>query len=134
MLRIAINGHVISFDASFRQTGVSNHTLWLLRELARIDTVNQYTVFAGPRTTRERLGLPPHFQVKQSRFPTGMPEYRIPWEQIVAPVLLARDQYTLFHGTLNTAPLLSPVPLSSLFMISRLWMSPTAIERLIGSI
>lgn len=110
MMRIAINGHIISFDASFRQAGVSNYILWLLRELAYLDRVNQYTVFVGPGTTCERLGLPAHFQVMQSRFPTIMPKYRIPWEQIVAPALLARGQYTLFHGPLNTAPLLSPVP------------------------
>ncbi len=109
-MRIAINGHIISFATSFRQGGVSNHTVELLRELAHIDTENQYTVFVNPGVTREQLGLPAHFEIAQSRLPTLLPKYRIPWEQTVAPLLLARGRYTLFHGPLNTAPFLAPVP------------------------
>jgi glycosyltransferase involved in cell wall biosynthesis len=35
---------------------------------------------------------------------------RIPWEQFVAPLLLATNQASLFHGMLNIAPFVSPVP------------------------
>lgn len=109
-MHIAINGHLISFDRSFRQAGVSNHILWMLRELAHVDEHNRYTVFVGPGISRDQLGLPERFAVVQSRLPTILPKYRIPWEQCIAPLLLAHGRYTLFHGTLNIAPLLSPVP------------------------
>src|SRR5437868_1820724 len=109
-MHIAINGQLISFDRSFRQAGVSNHTLWMLRQLAQIDPGNRYTVFVGPGVTRAQLALPAHFRILPSRLRTIMPKYRIPWEQLIAPWLLSHGRYSLFHGMLNIAPLLSPVP------------------------
>ncbi len=108
-MHLTINGHLLSFDRSFRQAGVSNHTRHLILELAKLDRHNQYTLFVGPGV-RQHLALPENWQVLESRLPTIKPKYRIPWEQFVAPLLLARQRATLFHGLLNIAPLLSPVP------------------------
>jgi hypothetical protein len=108
-MKFAINGHLLSFDRSFRQAGVSNHTRFLIEELARLDPHNQYSLFVGPGV-RQHLSLPGNWQVHESRLPTIKPKFRIPWEQFVAPVLLARQRATLFHGLLNIAPLLSPIP------------------------
>lgn len=108
-MKLAINGHLISFDRSFRQAGVSNHTLNLLLELAKLDRQNQYRIYVGPGV-RDRLKLGPQFELIESRMQTIMPKYRIPWEQFIAPWLLARERATLFHGLLNIAPLLSPIP------------------------
>jgi glycosyltransferase involved in cell wall biosynthesis len=108
-MHLTINGHLLSFDRSFRQAGVSNHTRHLILELAKFDRHNQYTLFVGPGV-RQHLDLPENWQVLESRLPTIKPKYRIPWEQFVAPLLLARQRATLFHGLLNIAPLLSPIP------------------------
>ncbi|MBA3471584.1 MAG: glycosyltransferase family 4 protein [Herpetosiphonaceae bacterium] len=108
-MHLTINGHLLSFDRSFRQAGVSNHTRHLIFELAKLDRHNRYTLFVGPGV-RQHLDLPENWQVLESRLPTIKPKYRIPWEQFVAPLLLARQRATLFHGLLNISPLLSPVP------------------------
>lgn len=108
-MHFTINGHLLSFDRSFRQAGVSNHTRYLILELAKLDPDNQYTLFVGPGV-RQHLDLPANWQVLDSRLPTIKPKYRIPWEQVVAPLLLARRRATLFHGLLNIAPLLAPIP------------------------
>ena len=108
-MHISINGHLLSFDRSFRQAGVSNHTLHLVLELAKLDAANQYTLFVGPGV-RQHLSLPANWQIVESRLPTIKPKFRIPWEQLIAPLLLARQRATLFHGLLNISPLLSPVP------------------------
>ena len=108
-MKFAINGHLLSFDRSFRQAGVSNHTRHLILELARLDPHNQYSLFVGPGV-RQHLDLPGNWQVHESRLPTIKPKFRIPWEQFVAPWLLARQRANLFHGLLNIAPLLSPIP------------------------
>ncbi len=108
-MHCVINGHLISFDRSFRQAGVSNHSLQLVRELARLDQGNTYSLFVGPGVA-QHLDLPPNWQVQESRLPTIKPKYRIPWEQLIAPWLLARQRASLFHGLLNIAPLLAPVP------------------------
>jgi glycosyltransferase involved in cell wall biosynthesis len=51
-----------------------------------------------------------NFDVRPSLLHTINPRVRIPWEQVVAPLLLARNNATLFHGMLNIAPFVSPVP------------------------
>ena len=108
-MHITINGHLLSFDRSFRQAGVSNHTRFLIEELAKLDHANEYTLFVGPQI-KQHLDLPNNWRVVESRLPTIKPKYRIPWEQFIAPLLLAQRRATLFHGLLNIAPLLSPVP------------------------
>ena len=108
-MHCAINGHLISFDQSFRQAGVSNHSLHLVRELARLDHQNRYTLFVGPDVARH-LALGSQWEIIESRLPTIKPKYRIPWEQFVAPWILAQRRVNTFHGLLNIAPLLSPVP------------------------
>ncbi len=108
-MHFTINGHLLSFDSSFRQAGVSNHTRFLIENLAKLDHDNQYTLFVGPNV-RQHLNLPVNWEIVESRLPTIQPKYRIPWEQFIAPWLLAKRRVNLFHGLLNITPLLSPVP------------------------
>ncbi len=109
-MHIAINAHLLAHTRSFRRAGVSHYIEQLLQHLARVDQTNQYTIFTTRGLDAAALGLPPHFTVQPSRFPTINPRVRIPWEQFLAPLILRRHHADLFHGTLNVVPLACPVP------------------------
>ncbi|MFP4439699.1 MAG: glycosyltransferase family 4 protein [Chloroflexaceae bacterium] len=109
-MHIAINAHLLAHTRSFRRAGVSHYIEQLLQHLARVDQTNQYTIFTTRGLDAAALGLPPHFTVQPSRFPTINPRVRIPWEQFLAPLILRRQRADLFHGTLNVVPLACPVP------------------------
>lgn len=108
-MRIAVNAHLLAHTHSFRRAGVSHYIEQVLLHLAQIDRANHYTVYTTRGLDQAALGLPANFVVKPSRLPTINPRVRIPWEQGIAPLLL-RNTADLYHGCLNVAPLLSPVP------------------------
>ncbi len=108
-MRIAVNAHLLAHTRSFRRAGVSHYIEQVLLHLAQIDRANHYTVYTTRGLDQAALGLPANFVVKPSRLPTINPRVRIPWEQGIAPLLL-RGTADLYHGCLNVAPLLSPVP------------------------
>jgi glycosyltransferase involved in cell wall biosynthesis len=109
-MHIAINAHLLAHTRSFRRAGVSHYIEQLLQHLARVDQTNQYTIFTTRGLDAAALGLPPHFTIQPSRFPTINPRVRIPWEQFLAPLILRQQRADLFHGTLNVVPLACPVP------------------------
>ncbi|MFN3373964.1 MAG: glycosyltransferase family 1 protein, partial [Chloroflexus sp.] len=108
-MRIAVNAHLLAHTRSFRRAGVSHYIEQVLLHLAQIDCTNHYTVYTTRGLDQAALGLPANFVVKPSRLPTINPRVRIPWEQGIAPLML-RGAADLYHGCLNVAPLLSPVP------------------------
>ncbi|WP_322820694.1 glycosyltransferase family 1 protein [Chloroflexus sp.] len=108
-MHIAINAHLLAHTHSFRRAGVSHYIEQVLLHLAQIDRENRYTVYTTRGLDQAALGLPANFVVKPSHLPTINPRVRIPWEQIIAPLML-RGKADLYHGCLNVAPLLSPVP------------------------
>ncbi len=108
-MRIAVNAHLLAHTRSFRRAGVSHYIEQVLLHLAQIDPTNHYTVYTTRGLDQAALGLPANFVVKPSRLPTINPRVRIPWEQGIAPLML-RGTADLYHGCLNVAPLLSPVP------------------------
>ncbi|MEF3274287.1 MAG: glycosyltransferase family 4 protein [Chloroflexus sp.] len=108
-MRIAINAHLLAHTRSFRRAGVSHYIEQVLIHLAQIDHQNHYTIYTTRGLDQAALGLPANFVVKPSRLPTINPRVRIPWEQGIAPLIL-RGKADLYHGCLNVAPLLSPVP------------------------
>ncbi len=109
-MHIAINAHLLAHTRSFRRAGVSHYIEQLLQHLGVLDTSSRYTVYTTRGIDAAALGLPPNFAIRPSHAPTINPRVRIPWEQLVAPLLLRRARASLFHGTLNVAPLLCPVP------------------------
>ncbi len=109
-MHIAINAHLLAHTRSFRRAGVSNYAEALLTHLGEIDRHNHYTVYTTRGLDNGRLKLPPNFRVKPSLFPTINPRVRIPWEQLYAPALLRVNGADVFHGVLNVAPMLCPVP------------------------
>lgn len=109
-MHIAINAHLLAHTRSFRRAGVSNYVEALLTHLGQVDRDNRYTVYTTRGLDAAALGLPPNFVVRPSRLPTINPRVRIPWEQLLAPVLLRLSRADVFHGVLNVAPLACPVP------------------------
>jgi len=109
-MHIAINAHLLAHTRSFRRAGVSNYVEALLAHLGMLDKRNRYTVYTTRGLDGAALGLPPNFTVRPSRLPTINPRVRIPWEQLLAPVLLRLSGADVFHGVLNITPLACPVP------------------------
>ncbi|MBP1466567.1 glycosyltransferase family 4 protein [Candidatus Chloroploca sp. M-50] len=109
-MHIAINAHLLAHTRSFRRAGVSHYIEQVLLHLGRLDRQNRYTVYTTRGLTSAALGLPPNFCVRPSHLPTINPRVRIPWEQLLAPLLLRSMRADLFHGVLNVAPLFCPVP------------------------
>jgi glycosyltransferase involved in cell wall biosynthesis len=109
-MHIAINAHLLAHTNSFRRAGISHYVEQTLLQLAQIDRVNRYSVYTTRGLDQHALGLPPNFRVLPSRLPTINPRVRIPWEQLVAPLLLRRSRADLFHGVHSVVPIASPVP------------------------
>jgi glycosyltransferase involved in cell wall biosynthesis len=109
-MHIAINAHLLAHTRSFRRAGVSNYVEALLTHLGLIDQQNRYTVYTTRGIDGRALSLPPNFAVRPSRLPTINPRVRIPWEQLLAPLLLRLGHADVFHGVLNVAPLFCPSP------------------------
>ena len=109
-MHIAINAHLLAHTRSFRRAGVSNYVEALLTHLGQIDQRNHYSIYTTRGLGRQELVLPPNFKVKPSRLPTINPRVRIPWEQLYAPLMLRATGADVFHGVLNVAPMLCPVP------------------------
>lgn len=109
-MHIAINAHLLAHTRSFRRAGVSHYIEQVLLHLGQIDTSNDYRIYTTRGLDGAALGLPANFRVIPSRLPTINPRVRIPWEQVIAPMLLRQSGASVFHGTLNVVPLLCPVP------------------------
>lgn len=109
-MHIAINAHLLAHTRSFRRAGVSNYVEALLTHLGQIDHSNRYSIYTTRGLGSTDLNLPPNFHVKPSRLPTINPRVRIPWEQFYAPLMLRASGADVFHGVLNVAPTLCPVP------------------------
>lgn len=109
-MHIAINAHLLAHTRSFRRAGISHYVEQVLIQLGQIDRSNRYSVYTTRGLDRRALGLPDNFRVIPSRFPTINPRVRIPWEQLLAPLLLRRSGVDLFHGVHSVVPVSCPVP------------------------
>ena len=109
-MHVAINAHLLAHTRSFRRAGVSHYIEQLLIHLSHLDRTNQYSVYTTRGLDQRALGLPPNFRVLPSLLPTINPRVRIPWEQFLAPFILRATRADLFHGVLNVAPIVCPVP------------------------
>lgn len=109
-MHVAINAHLLAHTRSFRRAGISHYVEQVLTQLGQIDRTNRYSIYTTRGLDHHALGLPANFQVIPSRLPTINPRVRIPWEQLLAPLLLRRSRADLFHGVHSVVPLASPVP------------------------
>jgi glycosyltransferase involved in cell wall biosynthesis len=99
---IAINAHLLAGDASYRSAGIHGHIYNILACLPDADPGLEYTVFVG----RGDPPAHPALHVRRSRWPTQHALVRILWEQIAAPLALARRRPALLHGMAYALPLL----------------------------
>lgn len=101
-MRIAIEAQRI-----FRTNkhGMDFVALESIRELQKIDRVNEYFIFVSPGEDRclEESSNMHIIEVKCPTYPL--------WEQVALPLAVAKIEPDVLHCTSNTAPLLSPVPL-----------------------
>lgn len=109
-MHVAINAHLLAHTRSFRRAGISHYVEQTLLQLGALDRESRYDVYTTRGLDATALGLPPNFRVIPSRLPTINPRVRIPWEQLLAPLLLRRSGARLFHGVHSVVPLASPVP------------------------
>lgn len=109
-MHVAINGHLIALTNSFRRAGISNYSEEVVRHLGKIDHTNRYTVYTTRDVTGRALGVPPNVVVRPSVLPTINPRVRIPWEQLVAPLLLRATGADLYHGMHTAMPLFGTIP------------------------
>jgi glycosyltransferase involved in cell wall biosynthesis len=109
-MHIAVNAHLLAHTQSFRRAGISHYVEQTLIELGRLDQTNRYDIYTTRGLGANALGLPPNFRVRSSLLPTINPRVRIPWEQMVAPLLLRISGADIFHGVHSVVPMACPVP------------------------
>jgi glycosyltransferase involved in cell wall biosynthesis len=87
----------------------------LLAALARIDTANQYFVFANLETGADLVPRQANFEWKPQALHAQSRPARILWEQLVLPFEIARYRIDVVFNPGFTAPLLSAVPSVNVF-------------------
>ncbi|WP_026369124.1 glycosyltransferase family 4 protein [Kallotenue papyrolyticum] len=107
-MHIAVNAHLLSSQAGYRQAGVSGYIQQLLRHSWAVAPAERWTIYAPPGVTRELIGAPPNVRLRVSRLPTTQPLARILWEQALAPGRLLLDRPQVLLCPLNVVPLLAP--------------------------
>src|SRR5574341_1226225 len=98
---IAVNAHLLSGEASYRSAGIHGYIANTLRFLPECGPDFDFTVMVG----QGQIAVAEQISVSRSRLPTQRPLVRILWEQMVAPVTLARLQPDLLHGMGFSLPL-----------------------------
>lgn len=86
--------------------GMEMVALELIRQIQKLDTVNQYVLFAKHDRDRQCVEETVNFTTH------AIPSFAYPdWEQIGLPLALMKVRPDLVHCTANTAPSFCPVPL-----------------------
>ncbi|MBA3945821.1 MAG: glycosyltransferase family 4 protein [Herpetosiphonaceae bacterium] len=109
-MHFAVNAHLLSPVTGYRQAGVSGYIERLLRQLLPLSPTDRWTVYTSAGITPARLAATPNTTLRPSRLPTTNPLVRILWEQLCAPLLLARDRPSVLFCPLNVVPLAAPCP------------------------
>ena len=95
----------IGIDARNDRTGVGRYTFSLIRELAKLDTQNEYVLFLNHERYEANTAPAPNFRAVEAE---------IPWftlrEQVLLPRLVDRERLDLIHYPHLTVPLLSKTP------------------------
>lgn len=112
-MRIAVNAHLLSDQATYRGAGVSNYSAELLKALGALVTRSS----PSPRHPLELTAYlhaahfnAPGVRLVRSRLPLENPLARIAWEQTVLPMHLRRQRADLVHGLVNVLPLATRCP------------------------
>jgi glycosyltransferase involved in cell wall biosynthesis len=109
-VRVGIIGHLLSFESSYRQAGVSRYAEALVRELPQAAPDDGVVVYTGPERPPADRGFSPSLEWHHARVPTGNPLGRILWEQTVGLTVARRHRLDVLHAPVNVAPLVTGVP------------------------
>jgi len=109
-MRVGFIGHLLSFEPTYRQAGVSRYAEALVRELPAADPTLDLVVFTGPDQPPEEREFPDGIDWRHSRLRTGQPVQRIAWEQTVGLTIGRRWRLDVIHAPVNVAPLITGVP------------------------
>src|SRR5947209_16443955 len=88
-----------------RDFGIGTYIRNLVRGLAELDSVNEYTLITGEETCSEVGGLPSNFQTSCFKRPDGKPLTLISY-----PIYLRSVPADVFHIPLNAVPFFMPRP------------------------
>ncbi|MEO2059973.1 MAG: glycosyltransferase family 1 protein [Mesonia sp.] len=89
-----------------KKHGMDMVALALIKNLQRIDTVNEYVIFVKPDQDTSCLPAADNFKVVELSSAFGYAG----WEQIELPKAAKKEACDLLHCTSNTAPLLTDIP------------------------
>ncbi|WP_322800443.1 glycosyltransferase family 1 protein [Thermoflexus sp.] len=106
-IRIALNAQLLAGEASYRSAGIHRYIDEVLRRLPRVAPHIAFTAFIGPRSCAPEA---PGIRWVRTTWPTHRPVVRILWEQLVMPLLLARERWDLLHAMAFVAPLAVRLP------------------------
>lgn len=104
---IALNAHLLSPDAGYRNAGVSQYIHALLRTLPAVSSDLELTAYVGAAVADSFPG----WEVRRSRLPGNRPPVRIFWEQIAQPLALQQAGVDLVHTPVNVGPMVRLCPL-----------------------
>lgn len=110
MARIGINAALLTFSQTYRNAGTSNYIYQILQQLPALERKHRFVVFTNADRRELIAGRSPQFRFVGNRLDMERPARRIPWEQTVLPLELARRRLDLIHGTLNVLPLARRIP------------------------
>ena len=88
------------------RSGAGNYIFNLVCGLARVDSDNQYVVFAKPEHIEEWKIAQPNFCFLPGA--SGYRPLRLAWEQCVLPLLVRRHKLDILHSPHYTMPLFCP--------------------------
>lgn len=100
-MKIGLNAHLLSFEPTYRQAGVSKYIEALVRHLPVVAPDTDLTVFTGPAHPPTTAGFHPDIKWQHSRLPTANPNIRIAWEQSAAAFMVLRSGIDLYHAPVN---------------------------------
>jgi glycosyltransferase involved in cell wall biosynthesis len=109
-MRVGIIGHLLSFESTYRQAGVSRYTEALVRELPLVGSGDTFVVFTSPVRPPLDREFAPALEWHHSRLPTERPIARIVWEQTVGLTVARRHRLDVLHAPVNVTPLFTGVP------------------------
>jgi len=109
-MRVGLIGHLLSFEPTYRQAGVSRYAEALVRELPSVADDLDLVVFTGPDRPPLDRDFPNSVRWRHARMRTGQPVQRIAWEQTVGLTVARRWGLDVIHAPVNVAPLITGVP------------------------
>ena len=123
---VGLNAHLLSLGNDYRGAGASGYIYNILHHLPAAAPELRYTVFLH----EPRFSPPQDMRVKRSRWPTVVPYKRIVWEQVVAPIVLRREQVDLLHAMAFVVPMISPCPTVVTILDLSFMLFPSAFKTL----